>query len=83
MIVNFRHGLLGVGDELQKLPFADLFHDVGAESKAIVGVVATILVIVAPLLSVAAQKDSCLLNRGWRIKPEPANLDQDKRELPV
>ena len=83
MIVYLRNGLLGAGDELQKLPFADLLHNISAESKPIVGVVATTLMIVAPLLGVAAQKDSCLLNRGRRIQPEPAHLDQNKRELSV
>ena len=78
MIVSLRRGLLGVGDELQKLPFTDLLYDISTESEAIVGVVAMTLVIVTPLLDVVAQNDSCLLNRGWRVKPKLAHLDQDE-----
>ena len=76
--MSLRRGLFGVGDELQELAFADLLLYVSAESEAVVGVVAMTLVIVTPLLDVVAQNDSCLLNRGWRIKPKLAHLDQNE-----
>ena len=71
-----------VRDELRELSVTNLLFDVGTESEAVVSMMTTTLVIIAPVLRLVPYGDSFLWRTWGCIETLATHFGQDNRKLP-
>ena len=74
--------LLIVRGELPELSVTNLLFDVGTESEAVVSMMTTTLVIIAPVLRLVPYEDSFLWRTWGCIETLVTHFDQDNRKFP-